>query len=199
MISGVRGKIISKLPGIIQVDVGGIFIRVLTSQHSVDLAGDAGTEVTLVTHLQVREDDLTLFGFVAPEELQCFQLLIGVNGIGPRVALGMLSASRPDDIYQAIANEDTTLLSRMPGIGKKTANRIIFDLRGKLPEPTEEETAAGVPVARRSDDVDALEALQTLGYSASEARDALSRVEGGEEQTVEERVFNALQILAPTS
>ncbi len=198
MISGVRGRILSKLPGVIQVDVGGIFIRVLTSQNSVDLAGDVGDEVTLVTYLQVREDDLTLFGFVAPDELQCFQLLIGVNGIGPRVALGMLSASRPDDIYQAIAAEDTAFLSRMPGIGKKTANRIIFDLRGKLPEPTEDEIS-GVPVARRSDDMDALEALQALGYSPTEARDALSRIEGSEEQTVEERVFNALQVLAPTS
>ncbi len=199
MISGVRGNIISKLPGIIQVDVGGIFIRVLTSQHSVDLAGDVGDEVTMVTHLQVREDDLTLFGFVAPEELQCFQLLIGVKGIGPRVALGLLSAGRPDDIYQAIANEDTQFLSRMPGIGKKTANQIIFDLRGKLPEPTDDEVAAGVPVARRSDDVDAIEALQTLGYTASEARDALSQVDTQEGQTVEERVFNALQVLAPSS
>jgi holliday junction DNA helicase RuvA len=198
MISGIRGHIISKLPGVIQVDVGGVFIRVLTSQNSVDLAGDVGDEVTLVTHLQVREDDLTLFGFTGPDELQCFQLLIGVNGIGPRVALGMLSASRPDDIYQAIAAEDTQFLSRMPGIGKKTANRIIFDLRGKLPEPTEEEIS-GVPVARRSDDLDALEALQTLGYSSAEALDALARIETTEGQTVEERVFNALRILAPTT
>jgi holliday junction DNA helicase RuvA len=198
MISGVRGMIVSKLPGLIQVDVGGIFFRVLTSQHSVDQAGDVGSEITLVTHLQVREDDLSLFGFIGADELQCFQLLIGVNGIGPRVALGMLSANRPDDIYQAIAAEDTQFLSRMPGIGKKTANRIIFDLRGKLPEPTEDEVA-GMPVERRSDDLDALEALQTLGYSASEARDALSRVESTSDQTVEERVFSALRILAPTN
>jgi holliday junction DNA helicase RuvA len=198
MISGVRGMIVSKLPGLIQVDVGGIFFRVLTSQHSVDQAGDVGSEITLVTHLQVREDDLSLFGFIGADELQCFQLLIGVNGIGPRVALGMLSANRPDDIYQAIAAEDTQFLSRMPGIGKKTANRIIFDLRGKMPEPTEDEVA-GMPVERRSDDLDALEALQTLGYSASEARDALSRVESTSDQTVEERVFSALRILAPTN
>jgi holliday junction DNA helicase RuvA len=198
MISGIRGRIISKLPGVLQVDVGGVFIRVLTSQNSVDLAGEVGEEVTLVTHLQVREDDLTLFGFVAPDELQCFQLLIGVNGIGPRVALAMLSASRPDDIYQAIAAEDTQFLSRMPGIGKKTANRIIFDLRGKLPEPTEDEISSG-PVARRSDDLDAFEALQVLGYSSAEARDALSRIETTDGQTIEERVFNALRILAPTT
>jgi holliday junction DNA helicase RuvA len=197
MISGIRGQIVSKLPGVIQVDVGGIFIRVLTSQQSVDLAGDVGTEVTLVTYLQVREDDLSLFGFIGADELQCFQLLIGVNGIGPRVALGMLSANRPDDIYQAIASEDTQFLSRMPGIGKKTANRIIFDLRGKLPEPTEDEVA-GMPVSRRSDDLDAVEALQALGYTPGEARDALSRIESSDSQTVEERVFSALQVLAPS-
>lgn len=199
MISGIRGRLISRLPGILQVDVGGIFLRVLTSQHSVDMAPDLGTEVTMVTHLQVREDDLTLFGFISQEELQCFQLLIGVNGIGPRVALGMLSASRPDDIYQAIAAEDVAYLSRMPGIGKKTANRIIFDLRGKLPEPTEDEFTSTGPVSRRSDDMDALEALQALGYSAAEARDALSQVDSSSGETVEERVFNALRILAPSS
>lgn len=198
MISGIRGQIISKLPGMIQVDVGGIFIRVLTSQNSVDLAGDPGDEVTLVTHLQVREDDLSLFGFVGSDELQCFQLLTGVNGIGPRVALGMLSANRPDDIYQAVAAEDTAFLSRMPGIGKKTASRIIFDLRGKLPEPTEDEVS-GVSVSRRSDDLDAIEALQALGYTAPEARDALSRIDSSGDQTVEERVFSALQVLAPAN
>lgn len=163
------------------------------------MAPEIGAEVTLVTHLQVREDDLTLFGFISQEELQCFQLLISVNGIGPRVALGMLSASRPDDVYQAIAAEDVAYLSRMPGIGKKTANRIIFDLRGKLPEPTEDELTASGPVSRRSDDMDALEALQALGYSAAEARDALSQVDSSSGETVEERVFNALRILAPSS
>jgi holliday junction DNA helicase RuvA len=198
MISGVRGIVISKLPGVIQVDVGGIFIRILTSQHSVDNTGQPGEEVTLLTHLQVREDDLTLFGFVSQDELQCFQLLIGVNGIGPRVALGMLSASRPDDIYQAIASEDAQYLSRMPGIGKKTANRIIFDLRGKLPDQTDDLAPSGSGL-RRSDDADALDALQALGYTAAEARDALSRLESADGQTVEERVFGALQILAPSN
>src|SRR5690625_4625398 len=90
MISGIRGMILAKLPGSIQVDVGGIFIGVLTSQHSVDLAGDVGDEVTLFTYLQVREDALTLFGFVGQDELKCFELLLGVSGIGPRVAIGML-------------------------------------------------------------------------------------------------------------
>jgi holliday junction DNA helicase RuvA len=199
VISGIRGTLRSKLPGMMEIDVGGIFIRVMTSQHSVDYAPEVGAEVTMITHLQVREDDLTLFGFISQDELQCFQLLTGVNGIGPRVALGMLSASRPDDIYQAIAAEDAAFLSRMPGIGKKTANRIIFDLRGKLPEPTEDElTAVGSP-SRRSDDLDAIEALQALGYTPAEARDALSRIESSEGDTVEERVFNALRILAPSS
>jgi holliday junction DNA helicase RuvA len=198
LISGVRGRIVSKLPGILQVDVGGIFIRVLTSQHSVENAGELGDEVTLHTHLYVREDQLTLFGFTGQDELQCFELLIGVSGIGPRVALGLLSAGRPDDIYGAIATEDTRFLSQMPGIGKKTAGRIIFDLRGKLPEPTGAEAGVAGAVAR-TEDLEALEALQTLGYTAAEARDALSRIEGREQQTVEERVFNALQILAPAS
>lgn len=198
MISGIRGMILAKLPGSIQVDVGGIFIGVLTSQHSVDLAGDVGDEVTLFTYLQVREDALTLFGFVGQDELKCFELLLGVSGIGPRVAIGMLSANRPDEIYQAIAAEDTAFLSRIPGIGKKTANRIIFELRGKLPEPDELPLGSS-ETAVRSEDMDAIEALQALGYTPGEARDAIARLEGRESQTTEERVFNALQILAPTS
>jgi holliday junction DNA helicase RuvA len=199
MISGVRGVLVSKLPGILQVDVGGIILRVLTSQNSVDEAGDEGTEVVLSTHLYVREDQLTLFGFTNNDELQCFELLMGVSGIGPRVALGILSASRPDEIYQAIGSEDTQFLSRMPGIGKKTAARIILDLQGKLPEPSFEDAGGGTSVSTRADDLEALEALQALGYRANEARDAVSRVENRDSMTAEERVFAALRFLGPSS
>jgi holliday junction DNA helicase RuvA len=198
VISGLRGLVVSKLPGILHVEVNGVTYRVLTSQYTVDQTGSEGSQVSLFTHLYVREDQLTLFGFVGQDELQCFELLMGVSGIGPRVALGLLSAGRPDDIYSAIASEDTAFLSRMPGIGKKTAGRIIFDLRGKLPAPDEAGHLVGTP-ASRTDDLEALEALQALGYTAAEARDAISQIEDREHLTVEERVFNALRMLAPNS
>src|SRR5699024_5012720 len=185
MISGLRGQLVSKLPGILQVDVGGIIFRVLTSQHSVELAGDVGEQISLLTFLHVREDQLTLFGFLDMDELQCFELLLGVSGVGPRVALGVLSAARPDELYSASADEDTTGRTRMPGIGKKTAGRMILQLSGKLPEPTTVD-AGTARVSVRSEDLEALDALQALGYSAAEARDALSRIEQREHQTVEE-------------
>jgi holliday junction DNA helicase RuvA len=196
VISGVRGRLVSKLPGVIQVDVGGVTLRALTSQNSVEAAGDIGDEVSLVTHLYVREDQITLYGFTSHDELQLFELLLTVSGIGPRVALGILSAARPEEIYDGIANEDVAFLSRMPGLGRKTAGRIIFDLRGKLPEPAGDAVGA-FGVRPSSQDFEALEALQALGYTAAEARSALSRVERRDGQTAEERVYAALQELAP--
>ncbi len=191
MISGVRGRIVRKVPGAVLVDVHGIILRVLTSQTTIADLPDSGVEIELATHLYVREDQLTLFGFTSPEELQLFELLLTVSGIGPKVALGILSAARPEAIHGAIAAEDIVMLSRLPGIGKKTAQRIIFDLRGKLPEPV----VAGGPSLSGADN-EALEALQALGYSAAEARDALAGLESRDGQTVEERIFAALQALA---
>jgi Holliday junction DNA helicase RuvA len=191
VISGVRGRIARKLPGIVLVDLHGLTLRVLTSQTTTADIGDVGDEVDLVTHLYVREDQLTLFGFATPEELQLFELLLTVNSVGPKAALSMLSSARPADLHHAIASEDIATLSRVPGIGKKTAQRIILDLRGKLPEP-----AVSVGASFSVPDVEALEALQALGYSATEARDALARLEHHEGQTIEERVYAALQSLA---
>lgn len=192
MISGVRGRIAAKLPGIVLVDLHGLILRVLTSQSTVAEIGEPGDEVELVTHLHVREDQITLFGFATAEELQLFEVLISVSGVGPKVALSLLSSAPPLEIHRAIASEDVALLSSVPGIGKKTASRIIFDLRGKLPEPV------GGPAgpAFAAGDVEAMEALQALGYTGAEARDALARVERREGQTVEERVYAALQALA---
>lgn len=191
MISGVRGRIVQKLPGAVLVDVHGIVLRVLTSQSTIADVADAGAEIELATHLYVREDQLTLYGFASPEELQLFELLLTVSGIGPKVALGILSAARPEAIQGAIAAEDIAMLSRLPGIGKKTAQRIIFDLRGKLPEPA----AVGGP-SLTGKDTEAMQALQALGYSNTEAREALARLEPREGQTVEERIFAALQALS---
>ncbi len=191
MISGVRGRIAGKLPGIVLVDLHGLILRVLTSQTTVGNIGDVGDEVELVTRLQVREDQLVLYGFATPDELQLFELLLSVSGVGPKLALSLLSSAPTDDIRAAIAAEDVGLLSRVPGVGKKTASRIILELRGKLPEPV-----GALNPALASADVEALEALQALSYTAAEARDALSRVERREGQTVEERVFAALQTLA---
>lgn len=192
MISGIRGPIHAKYPGIVLIDLHGFIVRVLTSQTTVADIGDVGDQVTLHTHLRVREDDITLYGFASPDELQLFELLMTVTGIGPRVALNILSTAPPDEVHRAIESEDIAALSRAPGVGKRTASRIILELRGKLPEPV---GASGQPFAAA--DAEVLEALQALGYTGPEARDALARIERREGQTVEERVYAALQHLGP--
>lgn len=191
MISGVRGRIEAKLPGVVLVDMHGLILQVLTSQTTVNDIGEPGDPVELVTKLWVREDQITLYGFGGREELQLFDLLLTVTGIGPRVALSMLSTFRPEDLHNAIASEDVTALTRVPGLGRKTASRLILELRGKLPEPE-----ASLGTIATSTDAEAIEALQALGYTFSEARDALEHVEHHPGEPVEARVFNALQLLA---
>lgn len=191
MIAGVRGRIAGRLPGTVLVDLHGLILQVLTSATTLSDIGETGSEVELVTHLHVREDALTLFGFATQDELRLFLLLLGVTGVGPKAALSILSTARPAELARAIEAGDADLLSRAPGIGRKTANRIILDLRGKLPEQVEGPSGPIVPA-----DVEALEALQALGYSAVEARTALSQLEPQPGQTVEQRVFAALQQLA---
>lgn len=191
MIAGVRGRIAGRFPGTVLVDLHGLILQVLTSATTLGDIGETGSEVELVTHLHVREDQLTLFGFATRDELQLFLLLLGVTGVGPKAALSILSTARPSELARAIEAGDADLLSRAPGIGRKTANRIILDLRGKLPEQ------AGGPAGPISPaDVEALEALESLGYSAAEARTALAQVEPQTGQTVEQRVFAALQQLS---
>ncbi|MDI3339506.1 MAG: Holliday junction branch migration protein RuvA [Sphaerobacter sp.] len=191
MISGIRGPIYAKHPGMVLIDLHGLIVRVLTSQTTMNDIGDVGERVELYTHLRVREDELTLYGFSTPEELQLFELLLTVSGVGPRVALNVLSAAPPAEVQRAIHDEDVAALSRVPGLGKKTASRVILELRGKLPEAF---GVGGQPLTAA--DAEVIEALQALGYTGAEARAALARVERREGQTVEERVFAALQALA---
>lgn len=190
MIAGVRGVVATIEETAVVVDLHGFMVRVYSSNHTL-ASMEAGQTVELQTHLLVREDALTLYGFSSEAELQLFQLLLGVNGVGPRVALSLLSFDQPAALYQAIANEDTQLLSRVPGVGKVTAGRIIFDLKRKLPD-----SIPGTIASVDDLDRDALDALEALGYTIAEARSGLAAVEQRSGMTVEERVYAALQRLA---
>jgi len=193
VIRGIRGRLVAKQPGAVLVDLHGLILRVYTSQTTLADLGQPGEEVELVTYLRVREDELALYGFVSAAELELFELLIGVSGVGPRAALALLSIARPDELSQLIAAEDVERLSRAPGIGRKTAGRIVLELRGKLP--------ALAPVGERAEtapDREVIEALMALGYSAAEAREAAARVSPTEAPTLEERVLAALRLLART-
>lgn len=188
MIAGVRGTIVAIEENAVVVDLHGFLVRVLSSSNTLNGLGAVGDSVELTTYLQVREDALALYGFATDAELQLFQLLLGVTGVGPRAALSLLSFAEPAELYQAIANEDADLLSKVPGIGKVTAGRIVLDLKRKLPDDFA--TAAMEPDDR---DREAIAALEALGYSASEARRGLAAVANRSGMTVEERIYASLQ------
>jgi Holliday junction DNA helicase RuvA len=191
MIAGLRGRIERTLDDAALIDVGGVIYRVNTSATTLEEIGDAGDDVRLFTHLYVREDQLALFGFASPEELRYFETLIGVSGIGPKLALAILSRVRGEALAVAISGENAELLATVPGVGRKTAARLILELRGKLVPVAG--IAAGVPSQA---DADVIEALRSLGYTTAEAHGALSRVPRDAEMTLEDRVLSALRELA---
>lgn len=191
MIAGLKGQIGRIEATAVVVDLHGFRLRVQTSNRVLASLGASGDPVELLTHLAVREDAMTLYGFPTQAELDLFELLLTVSGVGPKVALALLSFGEPASLYEAIANEDTALLSKVPGIGKKTAEQIVFHLRRKLPDFV----PAGTSPADDSDR-EAVAALEALGYSLPEARTALAAVQQRGGMSVEERVFNALQQLA---
>ena len=189
VIAGVRGVVAAMEENAVIIDLHGFLVRVYSSAHTLGAIGAVGRQVELETHLLVREDALTLYGFQTAGELELFRLLLGVTGVGPRVALNLLSfAGEPHNLYTAIANEDTALLAKAPGVGRVTAGRIVLDLKRKLPEDIP--VALGEPDDR---DRDALAALEALGYTVGEARNALGSLDNRAGMTVEERIFGALQ------
>lgn len=194
MIAHLRGTLVAAAPEWVVVDVAGVGYRCLVPGSTRSRLPAAGEEVRLHTSLQVRDDSLTLYGFLTREEFDLFELLLRVEGIGPKVALGVLSASTPESVRRAIAFEDVTALCRVPGIGKKTAQRIVLELKDKVgavgPGPG---TGAGAMPAVSATSgapdayADALDALVQLGYTRADAGEALerARAEAGEEARAE--------------
>ena len=191
MIAGLKGRLERKLEDAALVDVGGVIYRVNTSGVTLEEIGDMGENVRLFTHLYVREDQLTMYGFASTEELRLFETLIGVTGVGPRLALAILSRVRPEALEAAINGENAELLATVPGVGRKTAARLILELRGKL-------VPAGGPTATvpSQADADVIQALRSLGYTSAEANSALSRIARDQDLSLEDRVVAALRELA---
>jgi Holliday junction DNA helicase RuvA len=193
MIAHVRGLLALSASESVVIDVGGVGYRCLVPTSTRSRLPAAGQEVLLLTSMQVREDSMTLYGFLTQEEYDLFELLLRVDGIGPKVALGMLSAtSTPESLRRAIAFEDLTALCRVPGIGKKTAQRIVLELKDKVgtigPVPALGDAAmaegAGDAAGATADSYrDALDALMQLGYSRPEAAQSLEKAkqEAGDE------------------
>ena len=153
---------------------------------SVEQLGNMGDGVRLFTSLQMRADSLTLYGFVGEDSRRAFEVLLGINGVGPRVALSVLSRFTAESLAAAVASGDTDAFGGVPGVGKKTASRIVLELKGKL-----DDGLVGLPEI--IGDVDTIEALTALGYTVSEAREAASSLPPASSMPLEDRVREALQ------
>lgn len=199
MIASLRGVLMLREPGACVIETGGVGYRVHVSTHTAETLPPAGREVFLQTRQIVREDSLTLFGFADPAELKLFDLLINVSGVGPRLALAVLSGLRADALARAIRDENVGALVAIQGVGRKTAERLVVELRDKL-----EAIHAGAGSAPKGRGVlpkserfeDAVAALVSLGYTAPQAREAVQRASDEESGlSLEALVRRALALL----
>ena len=188
MIARLQGTVAATGKDFVILQVGGVGFCVHVPQPLLEGLSGPGQEITLYTHLHVRETELTLYGSQSEEELALFRMLLGVSGVGPKVALAILSSLPPDQLRAALAQEDVTTLARVPGIGPKSAQRLVLDLKDKV--------AADVPFGAARPmiteaDADLIAALTGLGYSVAEAQEAI-RALPQEPFPLEERVRLAL-------
>lgn len=191
MIGSIRGEIIEKGDDYLLIDVNGVGYLVHAPTSLLDRLD--GGFVTLYTHLHVRETEMTLYGFAEREELELFRTLLTVQGIGPKVALAILSHVPIETLRQAVAREEAALLARVPGIGLKKARHLVFALRDKI--GVEDVWAAGPTITDTDNEV--IAALTTLGYSVAEAQAALHALpREARQEPVEEQVRQALSSLA---
>lgn len=201
MISYIRGPLTEIDEDMIVVEAGAVGYNIRVPLSVVEGLPGIGKEVQIYTYLQVREDAMSLYGFLTRQDLKMFRLLLGVSGIGPKGALGLLSAMRPDDLRLAVISGDVKAISRAPGIGNKTAQRLILDLKDKISvdqilsaphvEPGKKE-ASGLGEAAR----EAVEALVALGYSPGEATKAVGKITVTENMTGEDVLKVSLRHLA---
>jgi Holliday junction DNA helicase RuvA len=173
------------------INVGGIGFQVYVSGSTSSQLGTLKDKVFLYTHLHLREDNVSLYGFASSEELALFKNLISVSGVGPKLALALLSALSPEQLVAAITSGNIDFLSQAPGMGRKMASRLVVELRGKLEREWKE---VALPLAPESTDV--IAALTSLGYSVAEATEAVSKIPGSEELNLEEKIKMALQQVA---
>lgn len=200
MISYIKGKLADVAADSIVIDVSGIGWQVYVPGQVIDRLPAVGETVKIHTWLQVREDAMTLFGFLTKDDLRIFKLLIGVNGIGPKNALAVLSVMTTDDLRFAILGDDPKAIAKTPGVGTKTAQRLILELKDKISlEDAFEQKLAHVSKAEEDASgvkAEAVMALTALGYSSSEAFRALSGIEITETMDVETLLKQALKNMA---
>lgn len=197
MIRFLRGILEDKQPDRIEIDVNGVGYGVAVTASTYSQLPNAGERVKIYTHLQVREDGQALYGFFSAEERDLFETLLTVTGVGPKMAMGILSAIAPAEFCRAVATEQAALLAKLPGVGKKTAQRLILELKDKIGSFAGEAPALVLPAKPSGKREEVVSALVALGYSAAEAEKAAGFTENaGGDLTVEEWLKKALRVLA---
>mgnify|MGYP005848057993 CR=1 FL=1 len=192
MIVGIEGTLEARLAEGAVVRVGGVSLLVQTPVSTLGRLSPEGSTVRFYTHLHVREDVLALFGFLSREELRAFEHLITVSGVGPKLALSVLSNVSVEALHVAIAGGNVDVLTGIPGIGKRTAGRIVLELRGKLgPAPT------GGPALPAAASEEFIGALTSLGYNAAQIQAALRSLPADPSLSLEDKIILALRTLAP--
>lgn len=191
MISCIKGVVIQKDSESLVVMVGGVGLEMITSRTALEQT-QIDTEALIWTRLIVREDSLTLFGFSSPGEREFFDSLIKINGVGPKIAIAILSTLSIENLRSAIANDRAEIITRVPGIGKKTAQKIILELKDKIRPGLDT-----VPIVEFADvDQDVMDALIGLGFSVVEAQSAIQSIPIDAPRDVNERVRITLQYLS---
>ena len=191
MITNIHGVFEARKNDAAIIRVGGFSVRVFAPTLTLNALGEPGAEVSLHTHFHMREDGISLYGFKNEGERDAFEQLIGVTGIGPKVALALLSVMDAATLYRAIAESDEKRLSLVPGVGKRTAERLVLELKRKLPALAAS-GASGAPSSSKLQS-EVLEALMGLGFSASEAQKALAKIPQEQEMTLEQQITFALR------
>ena len=207
MLAYIKGKLEMKMTGYIVIDVGGLGYKVFMSEVGIEKVGNIGDVVKVHTYYKVREDDISIFGFNTLEELKMFELLISVSGVGAKTALTMLAVCEPSEFALAVISEDVKALTGVPGIGPKSAKRIILELKDKIKAEQEVENIkkqiesnnnsnTKIQKAIKNDEMiqEAIAALQVLGYNKKEIEKVFDKLET-KDMTIEELIRNGLNML----
>ena len=198
MFAYINGKLEYKMEGYVIVDVHGIGYKIFMSETGIEKLGNVGDTVKVHTYLKVREDDMSLFGFNTAEELSMFELLISVSGVGAKTALSMLSCIEPSKFALAVITNDLKTLTKIPGVGAKSAQRIVLELKDKLKTEKAVDTSENSEIAESIEKdnklEDAVSALQVLGYNRKEIEKVFEKIEISE-FSVEDLIKKGLQLL----
>ena len=209
MLAYIKGTLEMKMTGYVVIDVGGLGYKIFMSQVGIDKLGNIGDTVKVHTYYRVREDDISIFGFNTLEELKMFELLLGVSGVGAKTALTMLAVCEPTDFALAVISEDVKTLSSIPGIGPKSAQRIILELKDKIKKEqqieelniaTKDNNTEKTKMQKAIEDdekiQEAMSALQVLGYNKKEIEKAFVKISDKTEMTTEGLIKKGLVLLS---